>query len=319
MKAPERGNEFFSGEGPAADLGQPADRLTTAESWESIHRVRRSAGSLSGAREESVAVRCARRIFGKKTAYFGDYAEFLMGRLLQRLLPAGPLKAIEVGSAPGRRLIWLHRLMGYEPYGVEYAREGVELNRAVFREAGLDENNVILADFMDQRFIADFGGRFDVVMSHGFIEHFRDPAAVVRRHLRLLRPGGYVVIDIPNKRGLNGPIARFFRPDVGETHNTDIMRLPTFRELFDTPGLEPLFTNYLGVFKWSQFGTAPGTSKHWLLMKLRNSQRVLNFLFRIAFGDKSPESGLLSPYLVYVGRYHGSEVDGEELRGGDSA
>ena len=51
---------------------------------------------------------------------------------------------------------------------------------------------------------------FDVVMSRGFIEHFDEPSSVVDRHLDLLKPGGLLVVSIPNLRGVNGLLTRFF-------------------------------------------------------------------------------------------------------------
>jgi SAM-dependent methyltransferase len=48
--------------------------------------------------------------------------------------------------------------------------------------------------------------RWDVVGSFGLVEHFDDPAQVIRRHLELLVPGGYLVLAIPNHAGINGQI-----------------------------------------------------------------------------------------------------------------
>ena len=38
---------------------------------------------------------------------------------------------------------------------------------------------------------------FDLVFSQGLLEHFTDPAAALRDQVRVVRPGGYVCVDVP--------------------------------------------------------------------------------------------------------------------------
>jgi SAM-dependent methyltransferase len=40
---------------------------------------------------------------------------------------------------------------------------------------------------------------FDVVFHQGLMEHFRDPHPLLRDNRRVLRPGGHVVIDVPQR------------------------------------------------------------------------------------------------------------------------
>ena len=39
----------------------------------------------------------------------------------------------------------------------------------------------------------------DVVWSQGLVEHFRDPAHVIRRHLQFCAPGGTVIFSVPSR------------------------------------------------------------------------------------------------------------------------
>lgn len=41
-------------------------------------------------------------------------------------------------------------------------------------------------------------GQADVVWSQGLVEHFRDPAHVIRRHLQFCAPGGTVMFSVPS-------------------------------------------------------------------------------------------------------------------------
>jgi 2-polyprenyl-3-methyl-5-hydroxy-6-metoxy-1,4-benzoquinol methylase len=45
-------------------------------------------------------------------------------------------------------------------------------------------------------------GSFDVVHMHHVLEHVADPKGVLRQVRALLRPGGHLVIEVPNERNL---------------------------------------------------------------------------------------------------------------------
>ena len=53
---------------------------------------------------------------------------------------------------------------------------------------------------------------FDLVYSLGVIEHFEDARSIVEKHLFLTKPGGRVVISIPNFGGVYGRLERYFCP-----------------------------------------------------------------------------------------------------------
>jgi len=99
------------------------------------------------------------------------YATHFSGRKGQRV--------IEVGSAPGLHLLEVRSRFGLDPFGVEYAPAGVALNRQNFQQAGVNPDQVIEADFFSEGFLAAHQGKFDVVLSRGFIEHFSVPRVVV--------------------------------------------------------------------------------------------------------------------------------------------
>jgi SAM-dependent methyltransferase len=139
-------------------------------------------------------------------------------------------------------------------------------------------------------------------MSRGFIEHFDDPHEVVKRHVDLLKPGGYLIVSIPNKRGVNRLLAQLFNRRGLAMHNLDIMRLDTFRHLFDIPSLHTLHCGYLGVFSFRQFNTPKRSPLRFLLSFCQFIQYGLNGLYRLLFPRLGPESAWFSPYLLYIGR-----------------
>lgn len=76
---------------------------------------------------------------------------------------------------------------------------GVEYDPAAAEEARRHLDQLVVGDLEQLDLVAELGGaRFDVVVFGDVLEHLRDPLPVLRQARRLLAPGGYVVISIPN-------------------------------------------------------------------------------------------------------------------------
>jgi O-antigen biosynthesis protein len=76
---------------------------------------------------------------------------------------------------------------------------GVEFDPAAAEEARRHLEQLVVGDLEQLDLVEAFGeGRFDVVVMGDVLEHLRDPLPVLRSTRRLLAPGGYVVISIPN-------------------------------------------------------------------------------------------------------------------------
>jgi SAM-dependent methyltransferase len=282
--------------------------LATRDYWESIHK--REESSLE-ARHRSLGRAIVESIPVPGLAEFvtdfvrnGGYPEYLVDRLLiERHMPfCEDWKLLEVGSAPGWRLAKMHRLRGYIPYGVEYSKQGVELNRETFSANNLDPKRVIHADFFSEEFLNQYTGYFDVVASYGFIEHFDDPRSVVLRHIELLKKGGYLLVMIPNVHGLNYRIWKLFSPEILALHNLDIMNLQSFRGLFDLSELKTLYCDHIGVF-YPPCPENPKGQTGKLLLRAMTPGIVLSGLaLRLLFRTFHPETAWLSPFLAYLGQ-----------------
>lgn len=175
-------------------------------------------------------------------------------RILHRvLLP--PLLAemrggrfLEIGSAPGYNGLDFQRNYGLEPYGLEYSEPRAMAQRKLYRQHQLPEEWVIQGDFFDDRLLSPLRESFDVVASFGFIEHFEHPAQVIARHLEYLRPGGVLLVGVPNLGvgSVNGWLARRFNPAVYALHNIETCTAAGFRRLYPPPGCDPVFCGPLG-------------------------------------------------------------------------
>ena len=280
-----------------AVFNMSGERLTTEEYWDSVYKEpQKKAFSLTKTVGDFL-----KKVFGSRIKNYSEY--ILWTNIYQKYLPKGKdLKILEIGSAPGWNLVKFHNVFGYAPYGIEYAPTGVEENRRRFRGAGLNPQNVIEADFFDDKLRLRYADYFDLVESGGFIEHFTDVSPVVARHAALLKPGGTLIIIIPNFRGLNNKLFAFFNPEVLKMHNLEIMKLNNFRKTFSDLGLEEKYCNYYGTFNFGMFNTPQKGVKYWIHRFLIRFQVLLNILFIFVFGNRGCENRYFSPYLIYIGR-----------------
>lgn len=281
--------------------------LTTPEYWDTQYRAgvvvpapaRPDAGTPRGLwRWPPLSV--VRRLL---LPYVRPYEEaVLWDHLYPRFLSAAAgLKAVEVGSAPGTFLVDLARRFGIDPYGIEYAATGVEMNRRVFREHGIAADHVIHDDFFAHGLQARYREHFDVVISRGFIEHVDDPREAVQRHVDLLKPGGTLIVQIPNLRGLNYGIQRVLDRRLLEIHNLAIMDRRSFRSLFDRTRLEERFCDYFGAFTFSLFNVNTRPKRAPLLRACYHAQLPLNVLFHLILRGRPGGFRWTSPGLLYVG------------------
>jgi 2-polyprenyl-3-methyl-5-hydroxy-6-metoxy-1,4-benzoquinol methylase len=168
--------------------------------------------------------------------------------LRPRLAGRKGAKCLEIGSAPGRISIELWRRLGVEPHGLEYTQSGVQAQKALFAKFGLPEELAMHGDFFDDAWRSRHAESYDLVISVGFIEHFADPADVVRKHWELVRPGGILAVTVPNLNDSTpyGRLVRRFNPPVHAIHNIQTCTLDAFRKLAAQCGGEILHCGPLG-------------------------------------------------------------------------
>jgi SAM-dependent methyltransferase len=172
-----------------------------------------------------------------------------LGSAIKKNLPITSGEVLEVGCAPGKWLAFMAREFGLKPSGVEYSDAGMKATLENFRILGLTPDAIFTGDFFEMK----PPRQFDAVMSFGFIEHFSDVDSVVERHLQWLKPGGVLILGIPNFTGIYSPIQHVLDKDILEKHNLGIMNLDYFRGLGNRLSLEPVFLDYVGSFEPALF------------------------------------------------------------------
>jgi SAM-dependent methyltransferase len=96
-------------------------------------------------------------------------------------------RLLDVGCGKGR-FLGAAKEAGWEVLGVEFAPASAEAARRTY---GVE---VVVGDFLE----VSLEGDFDVVTMWHVLEHLPHPSAALDRAADLLRPGGRIVISVPN-------------------------------------------------------------------------------------------------------------------------
>jgi 2-polyprenyl-3-methyl-5-hydroxy-6-metoxy-1,4-benzoquinol methylase len=154
-------------------------------------------------------------------------------------LTAVPARLLEIGCGSGATVAELRRRGELaQAVGVELDGPSAQLARAQF--------DVVLEGAVESAPIEDHvaQGSLDMVLCLDVLEHLVDPWAQVRRLAPLLRPGGVLVVSLPNIR--NGKFIRnllikgdFVYRDAGLLDRTHLrfFTLATARDLLTQAGL----------------------------------------------------------------------------------
>lgn len=103
-------------------------------------------------------------------------------------------RILEVGAGTGRDNVELSTL-GAEVYALDFTAEALTLTQQLSDQQG-STVRLVCADTLRLPFAS---GSFDLLFSQGLLEHFSDPYAVVQEQARVIRPGGYLLVDVPQK------------------------------------------------------------------------------------------------------------------------
>lgn len=132
--------------------------------------------------------------FWEESSEIGDVYDTggrVVDGLREVLDPAGA-RILEVGAGSGRDSLDLQR-RGAQVCVVDYTPSALNLIRR-------QQDGTLLQPVCGNAFQLPFpDGTFDAVFHQGLLEHFRNPADMVRENARVLKPGGLLLIDVPQR------------------------------------------------------------------------------------------------------------------------
>lgn len=214
--------------------------------------------------------------------------------LLQQLINNNRIESLlEIGGFPGYYSAWVKKKTSIEVTLLDFVihRQLVHQLEAVnnIKKGGI---NIAEADLF--KYTPD--KKFDLVMSNGLIEHFKDTKGIISKHVSLLSNQGLLFITLPNFRGLNGWFQRTFDKDNYHKHFIECMDLKYLKNVCDQLGLKDIQIYYSGRFmlwlenvKKQPVWVRSFLNVTWLVLKI--TTRFFPF-----------ESKALSPYIVITAR-----------------
>jgi len=135
------------------------------------------------------------------------------------------------------------------------------------------------------------------VYSLGLIEHFHDSTEIVKAHARLVKPGGYLVIAVPNiQKAFYGWMQKLL---YHEAYEGFVHIFPEQLRSYCQPLVnEVLFCDYAGVMNFN----VVNIGKRSMLFS-RAYSAFADYSERFAkLIHLSKESRLFSPYVLFIGR-----------------
>jgi 2-polyprenyl-3-methyl-5-hydroxy-6-metoxy-1,4-benzoquinol methylase len=227
--------------------------------------------------------------------------DFETVRLIRQGTTGGSARVVEVGGGGSRILPYLGQKSGTRVWGTDFSLPGCRLLRANLQLQGV-RGEVICENLFQSSLPPE---TFDVVYSCGVIEHFEDLRAVVGAHARLVKPGGRLVLTVPNLEGVQGKIFRKLAPSLWEKHLVfgphDLAR--TFRSL----GLSDVRCGYLGAFfihigrdaQWTGVKTWPRWRQAVIHSSVRLARGMISLVSRLS--PWRPHTRAFSPAFYATG------------------
>ncbi len=221
-------------------------------------------------------------------------SDYLFHGQLEEIVKKYPIKtAIELGGFPGYYSIFLKKHLGIETTLFDYFVHP-EILKKVLNKNGLKPSDISVIE--NDLFQFQPEQQFDLVLSCGLIEHFKDTKDIIERHLEFLKPGGILFITLPNFKSVNGWVQKTFDPENYDKHNIDCMDSDLLESVLKGLNLEVLKAGY-----WGRYSV-------WLENKAEKSALTKTFIKTIWYIGKVAtklipiESKMLSPYIMLVAR-----------------
>lgn len=215
---------------------------------------------------------------------------YLFHQQLEEIVKTNKVQtAIELGGFPGYYSIFLHKYLGVSTTLFDYFIHP-DILKKVLNKNGLEGSEIPVIENDVFQYIPE--QKYDLVLSCGLIEHFKDSKDIIERHLQFLKPGGTLFITLPNFRSVNGWVQKTFDRYNYDKHYIECMDTEYLAAILEELGMKSIKSSYFGRYSV------------WLENKDQKSGVTKAFIKTIWFIGKVAttlipfESKFLSPYIV---------------------
>lgn len=211
-------------------------------------------------------------------------------------------RILELGCGGSIWLPYFAKEHGFQVTGLDYSKSGCALAQKILQNAGIP-GEVICADFFQppEKMIA----AYDVVVTFGLVEHFRDTTACLLAIGKFLKSGGLLITFIPNMVGFCGWLQKALNKGIYDLH------VPIDRgglvSAHQRAGLHFAEGDYFLSFSTGVVNLG-GASNNSNIFKFKKS--LFYYLYQISkimwilerFHFFLPATRFFSPYIVCTGR-----------------
>ncbi len=185
---------------------------------------------------------------------------------------------------------------------LDFSKVGVEALTTWKSHNDIANLDIYYSDFFQS---PEHRGQFDLVFSHGVVEHFKNLPSVLRAHATFLAPNGTMITVIPNLSGVLGTLTKLLNREVYETHIPH--DLQSFRRAHDSAGLQVVESGYVCA---TNFGVLSSCLAGGHGLKAGFKTGLYKALLAISLldwrleslGIRLPRSRAFSPYVYAVAR-----------------
>ena len=118
-------------------------------------------------------------------------------QLVEEYSPSKESLILDVGCGPGMLSGDLAK-KGYKGFGLDTSDMMIRLSKDLFRQLKKEDWNFLVGDVEETQFSKN---TFDCVIASGVIEYMDEDLKMLNEMRRILKPGGYLIINITNKLG----------------------------------------------------------------------------------------------------------------------
>lgn len=219
-------------------------------------------------------------------------------RIFRQYLGSEAKEVLEVGCGGGKWMVFFARQPGFQVYGLDYSLAGCRLARRLLAGENLS-GYVVCGDVFSAPFKPH---SFDLVYSLGIVEHFQEATQIMTAMACLVRPGGQLVVGVPNMNGLMGYLHRLADRDLWLRHvhltREDIVHL------YRTLDLEVQYAEYVGTLylagpNWSRLLRSERLGA---LVRIGLAGLEILLTLPLSILNLQLESPRFSPYILVIGR-----------------
>lgn len=184
--------------------------------------------------------------------------------VLKQLAPLPDQHLLDIACGEGI-LLKFARDLGVHSIGIDLSPKGASLAQELIRE-----NIITVANGEDLPFANE---SFDLVTNIGSLEHFMHPLIGVQEIYRVIKPGGFAAIYLPNSYYLVDIVWHVLRTGYSVSHRQPLEKFATFREWWDL--LESGGLRVIKAFKYNYL--FPRSTSDWSWFR-QHPRKLLNLL-----------------------------------------